>query len=233
VATYSLTASDPNGLLVGTYNGNSGVFVAESGSYTTSQENGAIDFIPMGLTNGSAATKVISRIPASRLAAFNSSTLIVTGGYPSHTNIISLNGASAIAHEVYYSTNKTFGSSDVDAFDGNAYVPGGFGSNLVYKVTSNGDTTALTVGSSTYSITNVGVNNSSIYAVDDDSGYIFKIGDISNPPLYPLVKTESVATEIAFSSGYAFVAVGSNKNAPGVYYFSLGSDSPIASRIGE
>jgi hypothetical protein len=156
VATFPLTSSDPIGLLPGTYNGSSGVFVAESGAYTTSQIDGVIDFIPIGLADGSAATKVIS-IPASRLAAFNDSTLVVTGGYPSHTNIVALNGASATAHEAYYSTDKTFGSSDVDVYNGYAYIAGGFGSNSVYKVTSDGAVSVLAVGSSTDSITNVGI----------------------------------------------------------------------------
>jgi hypothetical protein len=158
ITQITLTGSGPTGLLAGTYDGKTGVFVAETGPYDSSFNalNGTIDFIPSGLGSGLPATKVIS-LPASRLAAFNASTLVVTGGYPSHTNIIALNGASATPHEAYYSTSGTFGSSDIDVYNGYAYIAGGFGSNSVYKVSPEGAVSVLTVGSSTDSITNVGI----------------------------------------------------------------------------
>lgn len=237
VATIALTKADPVGLLVGSYRGATGVFVAESGTYDANYRaiGGAIDFIADGAAT---AINVISGIPASRVAALDSSTLVVSGGYPAATHVVDIAASPATGTEVTYDDGHgtiSFGSSDVDILGGKAYVPAGYGSNKIYVVTKGGGkASVISVGSSTDFITNVGVHGSALYAVDDANGHVFKIDDMANPPGVAITTTQSVATEIGFGGGRAFVAAGSyNGNKPGLYCFNLSAPTPVSARVGE
>lgn len=150
VSTIDLTSSGPTGIIAGYYQGNAGVFVAETGGYSA----GSIDFIKSSATS---VTPIISNASGkifARAAAFSTSTLIATGGYPAKTYLVSLSGESTLT-ELKYNSNTSFGSMDVDILDGVAYIPDG--THAIYAVTSSGSTTKISVGSSTDGIANVGI----------------------------------------------------------------------------
>jgi hypothetical protein len=149
VTLISLTSSGPTGMLAGSYQGNAGVFVAETGGYTA----GSIDFIPCNATSVESVISTATGKIFARMAAFNASTLIATGGYPARTYLVSLSGTPGAAEVSCNSTS--FGSMDVDVIDNIAYIPDG--SQAVYAVTSSGVATKIAVGSSSDSITNVGI----------------------------------------------------------------------------
>ncbi len=149
VTVITVTGSGATGLCAGTYNGNSGVFVAETGGYSA----GSIDFIASGAT---AVTPVISKSSGqvfARAAQFNSSMLIATGGYPAKTYLVSLSGTPT-ANEVK-SGSTSFGSMDVDIYDGIAYVPDY--AQSVYAIDANGTVTRISAGTSADAIANVGI----------------------------------------------------------------------------
>jgi len=162
--SFSTSAGGPTGLLPGNYdwdnNGteDAGVFVANTGGYDASWNAlpGSIDFIPLDATSGSDIVCVQSDLSVGRLAAFDTTHLIATnyGG----TWIIDLTkptGDSGRLTEVKNASDASFGSCDVNIYDGYAYVPDG--SQTVYKIGVSGGFTAISVGKSGEMITNVAV----------------------------------------------------------------------------
>jgi hypothetical protein len=154
-ATYTTTAGGTTGLLAGSFNGNAGVFVANSGGYDTSWNSlpGSIDFISSTALDGATATSVLAGYSVGRLAAFDGDTLVATTY--SKTYIVKLSGASASASEVTCSS-ASFGSNDVNILSDYAYVPDG--ANALYRFSATGtDAQKITVGQIGEYISNVGV----------------------------------------------------------------------------
>lgn len=162
--TFTTSAGGTTGLLSGEYdwdnNGSedAGIFVANTGGYDASWNAlpGSIDFIPLDASGSSDITSVQTDFSVGRLAAFDTAHLIGTnyGG----TWIIDLTksaGDSGRLTEIKNSQGESFGSLDVNMYDGYSYVPDG--TNTVYRISSSGDVTAISVGKSGEMITNVAV----------------------------------------------------------------------------
>jgi hypothetical protein len=156
--TFTTSAGGTTGLLPSEYDWDNdsdadvGVFVANSPYSGT----GSIDFIPLDATSGTDIVSVQSSLSVGRLAAFDTTHLIATGydsSYITHTYLIDLSANQVT--EIKNSSNVSFGSLDVNVYDGYAYVPDG--SNTVYKISSSGAVAAIAVGLSTEMITNVAV----------------------------------------------------------------------------
>jgi hypothetical protein len=162
--TFTTSAGGTTGLLSGEYdwdnNGSedAGIFVANTGGYDASWNAlpGSIDFIPLDASDSSKITSVQTDFSVGRLAAFDTAHLIGTnyGG----TWIIDLTksaGDSGRLTEIKNSQGESFGSLDVNMYDGYSYVPDG--AQTVYRVSSKGEVTAISVGKSGEMITNVAV----------------------------------------------------------------------------
>jgi len=156
--TFMASADGTTGLLPGEYDWDNdgdadvGVFVANTPYGTT----GSIDFIPLDATSGTDIVSVQAALSVGRLASFDTTHLIATnyGG----TWIIDLTKSAGDVDrvtEIKNSSSASFGSFDVNVYDGYAYVPDG--TNTVYKISSSGAVAAISVGLSTEMITNVAV----------------------------------------------------------------------------
>lgn len=141
------TVAGATGLLAGTYQGQPGVFVANTGNYTT----GSLDFIA---DSGTTATAVVTGPVLYRVAALSSTLLVATGGYPARTWFVDL-GAATIAPAEVKSGTASFGGSDIAIVGGKAYVPDG--NNTVYVFGADGVVKSIAVGTGGELITNVGV----------------------------------------------------------------------------
>lgn len=160
-ATYTASRGGTTGLLAGYYDADRdgtaepGVFVANSGGYdalTWAALPGSIDFIPSG-SAAATPTTLLQGISVAHIASFDSNTLIATN-YGS-TYIIALTSSGAVATEVKNASGASFGSFDADVHEGYAYVPDG--ARKVYRVSRSGTAEAITVGSATQMVTNVGI----------------------------------------------------------------------------
>ncbi len=144
-------ADGPTGLLAGTYKGNAGVFVAETGDWTA----GAVEFI-----SGTGIAPVVTGPVADALAFLDEDTLIVTGGYPARTYAIDLSAATPAAVELLYDEDappgggESFGGGDAVAVDGAVYVSDG--ANSVYVIRGDLPVERIEVGGAGAMITNVG-----------------------------------------------------------------------------
>lgn len=128
-ATIVASSGGTTGLAAGTYKGNAGVFVANTGGYDRDYNSlpGSIDFIPTGAADGSSATAVASALTAgggpiypARLVQLADGSLIATGY--GHSYRIDLSGASPVVSELKAS-GASFGSLDIAYKDGLIYVP--------------------------------------------------------------------------------------------------------------
>jgi hypothetical protein len=164
-AEIACTAGGTTGLLAGIYNGANGVFVANNGGYDSSWNAlpGSLDFIA---NSGTASSAVISKVSMSRLAAFSSTMLAATN----YGNTYIIDTSAKTSSEVKSGTTS-FGSSDVNIYNGKAYVP-------TYTTAKNADGTStmtsyvygfdktgavsakISVGDSTVGVTNIGVGES-------------------------------------------------------------------------
>ena len=154
-AIYATTAGGTTGLLAGSFNGDAGVFVANSGGYDAFWNSlpGSIDFISSTALDGATATSVLAGYSVGRLAAFDSDTLAATTY--SKTYIVELSGAGASASEVTCSS-LSFGSNDVNILGNYAYVPDG--ANALYRFSASGaDARKIAVGQTGEYISNVGL----------------------------------------------------------------------------
>jgi hypothetical protein len=128
-ATIAASSGGTTGLAAGTYKGNAGVFVANTGGYDAEYNAlpGSIDFIPIGAANGSSATAVASALTAgggpiypARLVQLPGGDLVATGY--GHTYLIDLSGDTPVVSELKAS-GTSFGSLDIAYKDGLIYVP--------------------------------------------------------------------------------------------------------------
>jgi hypothetical protein len=142
------TKAGATGLLAGSYKGEAGIFVGNTGDYAT----GSVDFIA---NSGSTATAVVTGPVATRLALLGT-TLLTTGGYPAATVAIDLDAALPTAVELK-AEGSSFGGGDIAVYDGYAYLPDG--ANTVYAYSPATGVTAIPVGTSGELITNVGVDD--------------------------------------------------------------------------
>ncbi len=143
-ASFSTTAGGTTGLLPGRFAGEDGVFVANTGGFDAFWNSlpGSIDFIPAGATDGSTALQVIAGISVGRMAAFNAVTLAATGYL--NTYIVDISGGAAICTEIS-SEGSSFGSIDVNVYEGYAYIPDG--ATTIYRFSSMGsDVQAMDIG---------------------------------------------------------------------------------------
>jgi len=128
-----------------------GIFVGNTGDFST----GSLDFVATTAANGSDATSVVSGPVISRIAAFDSTHLIVTGGWGStaKTFIINVSTNPATKSEVL-SGGVSFGGADITVRDGIAYLADGNGT--IYSVNSNGNVIGkIVIGASGEMITNL------------------------------------------------------------------------------
>jgi hypothetical protein len=126
--SYTTSALGTSGLVAGTYNGVSGVFVANTGGYTPSYAAlpGSIDFIPSNgsiILNVAKPTGTVSpNFNPGRMVALSSGTLVATSE-TGHTWLIAL--SSGTVTEVL-SNGNSFGSNLSIAYSNNLlYVPVG------------------------------------------------------------------------------------------------------------
>ncbi len=153
-ASISTTAGGTTGLLPGSLSGEEGVFVANTGGFDASWNSlpGSIDFIAADAADGSTALPVLSGISVGRLAAFDAVTLAATGYM--NTYILDISGTSAAASEVT-SAGSSFGSIDVNVFEGHAYIPDG--ATTIYRFSPLGtDVQTIKVGQTGEFISYVG-----------------------------------------------------------------------------
>ncbi len=142
-------AAGATGLLPGSYKGSPGVFVGNTGDYST----GSVEFIA---NSGTTAVTVVSGPVVARLGLLGASTLVVSGGFPAKTYGVDLTATTPAAVEVKNGTSS-FGGGDIRVYNGSAYVPDG--TNTLYAFSSvSGPVTAISVGSTGDLITNVGVD---------------------------------------------------------------------------
>jgi len=125
-ATFTTSAAGTTGLAAGSYNGASGVFVANTGGYDSSYNAlpGSIDFIPTSgsiISNVAKPTSTISpNFNPGRMAVLSNSTLAVTS-QTGHTWLIAL--STGAVTEVL-SNGASFGSNLSIAYNNNlVYVP--------------------------------------------------------------------------------------------------------------
>lgn len=126
--SYTTSALGTSGLVAGTYNGVSGVFVANTGGYTPSYAAlpGSIDFIPSNgsiILNVAKPTGTVSpNFNPGRMVALSSGTLVATSE-TGHTWLIALSNGTVT--EVL-SNGNSFGSNLSIAYSNNlVYVPVG------------------------------------------------------------------------------------------------------------
>ena len=147
-ATFNAREPGTTGLAAGTYGGQSGVFVANTGGYGSSPI-GSIDFIPSSAASGTTAqlvanatTSAASIYPA-RLVQLSNGNLVATGY--GHTYLVALSGATASVTEIK-SGSSSFGSFSL-AYNSSTslvYVPatiysGNGSSNQLYIFDASGN----------------------------------------------------------------------------------------------
>jgi YVTN family beta-propeller protein len=113
-ATITAKATGTTGLYAGTYNGHSGVFVANTA--------GSIDFIASDATISTVAD---SSIYPSRVLQLSNGNLIATGydtSYVNHSYLVTLTGTTATVTELKAS-GSSFGGGDIAYKDGLVYIP--------------------------------------------------------------------------------------------------------------
>ena len=126
VATIPASQSRTTGLCSGTYDGGSGVFVANLG--------GSIDFIPSASSASSTTVKTVlatstsASIYPARLAQLSNRNLVATGydtSYVSRTYLVNLAGTTATVSEIKGTNGESFGSFSIayDSSSGLVYVP--------------------------------------------------------------------------------------------------------------
>jgi len=167
VEAISTSAGGTTGLVAGTFNGSSGVFVANTGGYdpdTWAALPGSIDFIPSGSTSATTVASALSgggSIYPARLVQLSDGSLIATGY--SHTYRVALSGATATVSELTAS-GASFGSMDIALKDGLVYVPVSVTSdyisysNYLYVLGEDGDQESyspVSVMGSSESISNI------------------------------------------------------------------------------
>lgn len=119
--TIVTSASGTTGVRAGAYNGQSGVFVANTGPYGSIA--GSIDFIASNATTAVtlvAPTAAAPVTPGRIIQLATSSNLVATGN--GHTWLVTLSGAAASVKEIT-STGTSFGSLDLTESLGLIYVP--------------------------------------------------------------------------------------------------------------
>ncbi len=143
----STTASGTTGILTGSYKGDAGVFVAETGPWGGL---GAVDFI-----TGTALENVVDGLVANALALMDEDTLVVTGGYEpdAKTYVIDLSAETPAAVELFYD-GDSFGGPDALILDGAVYIPDG--ANSIYVIRGDLPVERIEVGGAGAMITNVG-----------------------------------------------------------------------------
>jgi hypothetical protein len=164
-ATFTTSASNPTGLTKGTYNGSSGVFVANVG--------GSIDFIASGSTSSSATPVIASSVYPGRIVQLSSGNLIATGydtSYAYHSYLVTLSGATATVSELKTSSGSSFGSLDIayNSSSGLVYIPVAVTSdyinytNYLYVLDANGNQKSYSPVSSVMP-KSAGISNVSFY----------------------------------------------------------------------
>jgi hypothetical protein len=129
IATISTNAKGTTGLVAGSYDGASGIFVANTGGYDSSYSAlpGTIDFIASSAADGSTATLVAKATSASasiypaRIVQLSGGKLVATGY--GHSYFVTLSGSSASAAELKNSSGASFGGLDIANKDGLVYIP--------------------------------------------------------------------------------------------------------------
>jgi hypothetical protein len=125
-ATVTTTAAGTTGLVAGTLNGLSGVFVANSGGYDSNYSPlpGSIDFIAAGAADNSTATAVATSASAAiypaRIIQLDNGNLVATGYGHTYLEVVS---AGPTPTELKDSGNSAFGSLDIAYKNGLVYVP--------------------------------------------------------------------------------------------------------------
>jgi|GEM_PF-4095058 len=141
----------PSSVLGGTYNGTAGIFVGCICSPSVGTDDELI-FIPSDATVPSIPTDVTPLImgtPCTRLAAFDTTHLIMVG--VGGVSIVTLEGSVAAARQI----DSTVNATDVVVYNGTAYIAGGTG--LIYTATvSSTSLGSISVGSSSDTFTAVG-----------------------------------------------------------------------------
>ncbi len=161
---FSAHAQGTTGLLPGSYDVDGdgererGIFVASSGGYDASWHSlpGTIDFIPLDASSETAIYEIEPGLSASRLAWLDDDHLIATN-YGA-TWIIDLRvaaGSDGRRKEIKTAQGLSFGSSDVDVYQGVAYVPDG--GLTVYCFDLTGIVTAIATGTTGDMITNCAI----------------------------------------------------------------------------
>ncbi len=124
-ATFHTSQTGPTGLAVGSFDGQAGVFVANTG--------GSIDFVANSPFTGSAttvATYSISQFYPARMVQLPNGSLVVVGSqssspYNGHTYLVTVSGANVSSGEIK-ANNASFGGNFSIAHDGDndlTYVP--------------------------------------------------------------------------------------------------------------
>ena len=119
--TIATSTSGTTGIRAGTYNGQSGVFVANTGPYGSIA--GSIDFIASKATTAVtlvAPTAAAPVAPGRIIQLASSGNLVATGN--GHTWLVTLSGATASVKEIT-SAGTSFGSLDLTESQGLIYVP--------------------------------------------------------------------------------------------------------------
>ena len=138
-ATITATQTGTTGLVAGIYDGNSGIFVANTG--------GSVDFIANTSMNATAVASTSSSSPIypGRLFQLPNGNLVATGYDPSYTNhtyLVTLSGASASVTEIKAGTTS-FGSLSIayNSASGLVYVPNNIydSSNQLYVFDASGN----------------------------------------------------------------------------------------------
>jgi hypothetical protein len=126
VATIATSAAGTTGLVAGTYDGNAGVFVANSGGYAATspyaQQPSSIDFIS---SSGTLSTVVpassSSPIYIGRIVQLSNGNLVATGS--GHSYLVALTGTAAAVTELKSASGASFGALDIAYKDGLTYIP--------------------------------------------------------------------------------------------------------------
>jgi hypothetical protein len=138
------SATGITGLLAGDYDGARGIFVANTGDWTT----GSVDFL-----SGTVLQTVVTGPPADALALLDADTLVVSGGYPARTYFVDLGLSPPVATEILFE-GESFGGGDAAVSEGKVFIPAGHGS--IYVINEDRSVTAVQAGNDTTSMfTNV------------------------------------------------------------------------------
>ena len=157
-ATVTTTSGGTTGLVAGTLNGISGVFVANTGGYDTNWNPlpGSIDFIANTVSTATALTT--ASIHPGRVAQLSNGKLIATGFGNSY--LVDLASSPATVTEIK-NGSTSFGSLDIGYKDGLIYVPDYYStmSNKVFIFDESGTQKSYSpvpVMSSSDAISNIG-----------------------------------------------------------------------------